>query len=60
MFDANGDFGGTDNNIAEDTRLFGYDPMIPPALIQQEIPTVLPSSNLSLLDRRLTQSPPNR
>jgi hypothetical protein len=44
MFDANGEFGGTDDSIAEDTRLFGYDPMIPPALIQQEIPTVPPQS----------------
>lgn len=42
MFDANGGSGGTDNAIAEDTRLYGYDPMIPPALIQEEIPAVSP------------------
>jgi hypothetical protein len=41
MFDANGELGGTDDGIAEDARVLGYDPMIPPALIQQEIPTVL-------------------
>jgi len=40
MFDANGGSGGTDSAAAEDTRLYGYDPMIPPALIQEEIPTV--------------------
>ena len=40
MFDANGGVGGTDNGMSEDTRVYGYDPMIPPALIQQEIPTV--------------------
>jgi hypothetical protein len=40
MFDANGGLGGTDDGIAEDARVLGYDPMIPPALIQQEIPTV--------------------
>ena len=40
VFDANGGVGGTDNGVAEDTRLYGYDPMIPPALIQEEIPQV--------------------
>jgi hypothetical protein len=40
MFDANGGLGGTDDGIAEDSRVRGYDPLIPPALIQQEIPTV--------------------
>ena len=40
MFDANVGVGETDNGVAEDTRLYGYDPMIPPALIQEEIPAV--------------------
>ena len=51
MFDANGGSGGTDNGVAEDTRLYGYDPMISPALIQEEIPAVLLE-----LPRYLTQS----
>ena len=40
MFDANLGLGGSDTGLAEDTRLYGYDPMIPPALIQEEIPAV--------------------
>jgi len=40
MFTANGGVEGVAVSIAEDTRLYGYDPMIPPALIQEEIPTV--------------------
>ena len=40
MFDANGGRGGVDDGVAEDTRLYGYDPMIPPALIQEELPAV--------------------
>jgi len=43
MFDANGLPGGTDGNGVEDTRLYGYDPMIPPAVLQEEIPSVCPS-----------------
>ena len=42
MFDANVGVAGADNGNAEDTRLYGYDPMIPPALIQEEIPAVCP------------------
>jgi hypothetical protein len=42
MFDANGGRGGIDDAVAEDTRLYGYDPMIPPALIQEELPAVSP------------------
>jgi hypothetical protein len=38
MFSGNGEV--LDRTIAEDTRLYGYDPMIPPALIQEEIPAV--------------------
>ena len=46
MFDANSDGRGADNIEPEDTRLYGYDPMIPPALIQEEIPAVdLPKDN---------------
>jgi hypothetical protein len=52
VFDANGGVGGTDNGVAEDTRLYGYDPMIPPALIQEEIPQVNPP--YSILCRQLT------
>ena len=40
MFDANGGRGGVDDGVAEDTRLYGYDPVIPPALIQEELPAV--------------------
>lgn len=40
MFDANGGIGGIDSTLAEDIRLLGYDPMIPPAIIQEEIPAV--------------------
>jgi hypothetical protein len=48
MFDANSDGRGVDNNEPEDTRLHGYDPLIPPALIQEEIPAVgLPKDNYS-------------
>jgi hypothetical protein len=47
MFDANGGRGGVDDGVAEDTRLYGYDPVIPPALIQEELPAVTtpPSEN---------------
>lgn len=46
MFDANSDGRGVDSSEPEDTRLYGYDPMIPPALIQEEIPAVdLPKAN---------------
>lgn len=38
MFDAN--VVAVDDETAEDTRVMGYDPMIPPALIQEEIPAV--------------------
>jgi len=48
MFDANGGRGGVDNSVAEDTRLYGYDPMIPPALIQEELPAVSPPEFLDL------------
>jgi len=40
MFDTNGMDRTVDNDTAEDTRVVGYDPMIPPALIQEEIPAV--------------------
>jgi len=51
VFDANGGVGGTDSEVAEDTRLYGYDPMIPPALIQEEIPQV--NTPLSVLYSQL-------
>jgi hypothetical protein len=44
MFDGNGATTPTDDDTAEDTRVMGYDPMIPPALIQEEIPAVRPFS----------------
>jgi hypothetical protein len=40
MFDANCGTRGMDNTDAEDIRLLGYDPMLPPAIIQEEIPAV--------------------
>ena len=40
MFDPNVGLGDVDASAIEDTRLLGYDPMIPPALIQEEIPSV--------------------
>lgn len=40
MFDANGAAGGVDSAAPEDMRVIGYDPMITPALIQEEIPAV--------------------
>ena len=40
MLDADGEVGAMDATIAEDKRVLGYDPMIPPALIQEEIPMV--------------------
>ena len=42
MFDPNVGVGRAENEVAEDTRLHGYDPLIPPALIQEEIPQVCP------------------
>jgi hypothetical protein len=46
MFGPRAGVGGTIDGL-EDTRLYGYDPMIPPALIQEEIPAVcLPASIL--------------
>ena len=41
MFDTNGMDRTGDDDAAEDTRVIGYDPMIPPALIQEEIPAVI-------------------
>jgi hypothetical protein len=40
MFDPNVGLGGVEVDAIEDIRLYGYDPMIPPALIQEEIPAV--------------------
>jgi len=40
MFDTTGMDRTVDHDTAEDTRVVGHDPMIPPALIQVEIPAV--------------------
>ena len=45
VFDANG-VGEIDNGVPEDTRLYGYDPLITPALIQEELPQVSPLNSV--------------